>query len=37
MIDDLRHFRAPDAFQFLEPRLAYDLFWVGLIILAIIL
>lgn len=33
MIDDLRHFNAPQ----IDDTLAYDLFWVGLIILAIIL
>ena len=36
MIDDLRHFRAPRTFD-LDAGLAYDLFWIGLIVACIVL
>ena len=34
--DDLKDFHA-DAFQLIEPGLAYDLFWIGLIVACILL
>ena len=39
MIDDLRHYRAADlgAFQIVEQSLAYDAFWLTLIVAAIVL
>ncbi len=34
---DLKHYRAPDAFQLFEASVAYDIFWIGLIVMACIL
>ena len=36
MIDDLLKFRAPRTFD-MDPGLAYDLFWIGLIVACILL
>ena len=35
--DDLKNYRAPRTFEFIEPGLAYDLFWIGLIVACILL
>ena len=34
---DLKNFKAPDAFSIMEPSLAFDLFWVGIIVLCFVL
>ena len=34
---DLKNYRAPDAFRIIEASVAYDLFWIGLIVACIVL
>lgn len=37
MLDDLKNYRVPDAFQLIEASVAYDIFWIGLIVACIVL
>ena len=34
---DLKNYTAPDAFQIMEPSLAFDLFWLAIIVACFIL